>query len=182
VIETEGENERETASASDVDPARPPARRWRAEFPYKWDDDELVSRRWLLRFVVFTSGTLFAGTAILAALGLVRRPEETAAVPIARASEIPEGGARYFRYPGPEDEAMLLHLPGGQFVAYSQKCTHLSCSVLYQAERGRLYCPCHEGVFDPLTGEPTAGPPPRRLPRIALRQEGDTLYAVGVTL
>ena len=44
---------------------------------------------------------------------------------------------------------MLLHLPGGRFVAYSQKCTHLSCAVYYQPERERLYCPCHEGVFDP---------------------------------
>ena len=43
---------------------------------------------------------------------------------------------------------MLLHLPGGRFVAYSQKCTHLSCAVYFQPERERLYCPCHEGVFD----------------------------------
>jgi assimilatory nitrate reductase catalytic subunit len=77
-----------------------------------------------------------------------------------------------------DDQAMLLHLPGGRFVAYSQKCTHLSCAVYYQPERERLFCPCHEGVFDVATGEPTAGPPQRRLPRIALRREGDVLVAL----
>jgi arsenite oxidase small subunit len=53
--------------------------------------------------------------------------------------------------------------------------------VYYQAQQGRLYCPCHEGMFDPQTGEPTAGPPQRRLPRIALRQDGDLLYALEET-
>lgn len=156
-----------------------PATRWRTEFPYHWDADELVSRRGLLRFAVYTSGALFASTALLAFLGLVQRRRQTAPQPIARVNEVPEGQSVYFRYPDSDDEAMLLHLPGGQFVAYSQKCTHLSCSVYYQGERDRLYCPCHEGVFNPLTGDPTAGPPQRRLPRIQLRREGDLLYAIG---
>ncbi|MGH2352660.1 MAG: Rieske 2Fe-2S domain-containing protein, partial [Chloroflexota bacterium] len=99
---------------------------------------------------------------------------------VAGAAEVPPGEALYFRYPAPDDQAMLLHLPEGQFVAYSQQCTHLSCAVYYQPERDRLYCPCHEGVFNPLTGDPIAGPPVRRLPQIRLRRDGDVLYAVGV--
>jgi nitrite reductase/ring-hydroxylating ferredoxin subunit len=154
-------------------------RRWRAEFPYHWDADDLVSRRRLLSFTVFNSGALFASTALLAVLGLVRRVPVFARVAVARAAEVPEGEARYFAYPEPDDQAVLLHLPGRRFVAYSQTCTHLSCAVYFQGERGRLYCPCHEGVFDPATGEPTAGPPQRPLPRIVLREEGGTLYAVG---
>ena len=154
--------------------------RWRSDFPYHWDADDLVSRRQLLHLAVWTSGALFAGTAVIAALGLVRRTRETAPVPVAHTDEVPVGGVVYFRYPDPDDQAMLLHLPGGSFVAYSQQCTHLSCAVYFQAERGRLYCPCHEGVFNPLTGDPVAGPPVRRLPRIRLRREGDLLLAVGV--
>jgi Rieske Fe-S protein len=155
-------------------------KRWRAEFPYHWDADDLVSRRRFLQFAVYTSGALFSGTALLALLGLLRQTEQPPAQPIARASEVPEGGAVYFNYPAPDDQAMLLHLPDGRFVAYSQRCTHLSCAVYYQAEQGRLYCPCHEGVFDPQTGEPIAGPPRRRLPQIRLRQEGDMLVAEGI--
>jgi len=74
---------------------------------------------------------------------------------------------------------VLLHLPGGQFAAYSQKCTHLSCAVFYQPEEERLYCPCHEGIFSPASGDPIAGPPRRRLPRILLRRDGDVISAVG---
>jgi arsenite oxidase small subunit len=155
--------------------------RWRAEFPYRWDADELVGRRELLRLAVLASGALFAGTAVLAILGRAVGRKQTAPREIALASAVPLGQAYYFSYPGTEDQAVLLHLPSGQFVAYSQKCTHLSCSVYYQVGRRRLYCPCHEGVFDPVTGEPIAGPPRRRLPRVNLQQEGDTLIAIGVT-
>ena len=63
-------------------------------------------------------------------------------------------------------------------VAYSQKCTHLSCAVYYQADRERLFCPCHDGVFNPRTGEPIAGPPQRKLARIELRVVGDGVYAL----
>jgi nitrite reductase/ring-hydroxylating ferredoxin subunit len=154
--------------------------RWRAEFPYHWDADDLVSRRELLQFAVYTSGALFSVTALLALLGLIRRTPAEEARPIARVGEIVEGQAVYFRYPDPDDEAVLLRLPGERFVAYSQKCTHLSCAVYYQADHQRLFCPCHDGVFNVLTGDPEAGPPQRRLPRIALRRDGDLLYATGV--
>jgi Rieske Fe-S protein len=156
------------------------ARRWRAEFPYHWDADDLRSRRELLQFAVYTSGAFFSVTALLALLGLLRRPPDTPAQPIARVGEVAEGEAVYFRYPDPDDEAVLLRLSGDHFVAYSQKCTHLSCAVYYQADRHRLYCPCHDGVFSVENGDPEAGPPQRRLPRITLRREGDILYAIGV--
>jgi nitrite reductase/ring-hydroxylating ferredoxin subunit len=155
---------------------------WRTEFPYHWDADDRVSRRELLRFAVYASGALFAGTAVLAVLGRVRDLTiSTSPVLVARVADVPEGGVHYFTYPASDDQAMLLHLPGGRFVAYSQKCTHLSCSVYFQADRARLYCPCHEGVFSPETGDPVAGPPQRRLAQIQLQEQGDTLYATGQT-
>jgi nitrite reductase/ring-hydroxylating ferredoxin subunit len=159
-------------------PARVRPGRWRAAFPYHWDADDLVSRRELLRFAVLASGSLFAGTAVLAVLGWLDNRRRGAPKPIVRASEVPEGAAHYFSYPEPDDQAVLLHLPGDRWVAYSQKCTHLSCAVYYQAERRRLYCPCHEGVFDVATGDVVAGPPQRRLPQITLRRDGDMLVAV----
>lgn len=166
---------------SATDPSeRGQIKRWQAEFPYHWDADELVSRRQLLQFTVYTSGALFASTAFIALLGLLQRAQRTPPQPVARASDIPEGEALYFNYPDPDDQAMLLHLPGGAFVAYSQRCTHLSCSVYYQPERERLYCPCHEGVFNPLTGDAEAGPPQRPLPRVLLEQDGEMIVAVGM--
>jgi Rieske Fe-S protein len=157
-------------------------RRWRAEFPYHWDTDDFVSRRRLLQLAVFTSGALFASTAGIAVLGLLRSATRSTIEPrpVARVTEVRAGEAIYFEYPDPGDQAMLLRLPAGQLVAYGQKCTHLSCSVVYQPERDRLFCPCHEGVFNPQTGDPVAGPPQRRLEQIRLRRDGETIYAVGI--
>ena len=159
-------------------PARVRPGRWRAAFPYHWDADDLVSRRELLRLAVLTSGTLFAGTAVLVVLGWLDNRRRGTPKPIVQASQVPEGEAHYFNYPDPDDQAVLVHLPGGRFVAYSQKCTHLSCAVYFQAEQHRLYCPCHEGIFDVETGDVVAGPPQRRLPQITLRRDGDMLVAV----
>lgn len=153
------------------------ANRWGREFPYRYGEDELASRRTFLRFTVYTSGVIFGSTGVLAALNAVTplaRGEERV---IEGASQVPVGGALYFNYPGPDDQAVLLRREEG-FVAYGMKCTHLSCAVYHQPEHDRLYCPCHEGVFNPATGEPTAGPPRRRLPQIELRREGDNLIAV----
>lgn len=172
------ELEREIVNPTGQSAESPPIKRWRDEFPYHWDADELVSRRGLLQLAVYASGALFLGTAVLAVLGRLRRAPRIPALPIARAAEVPEGQAIYFHYPGPDDQAMLLHLPGGRFVAYSQKCTHLSCAVYYQPDQARLFCPCHDGVYDPESGDPVAGPPQRRLPRVALRREGSQIYAV----
>lgn len=156
------------------------AQRWRLKFPYHWDADELVSRRELLRFAVYTSGSIFAVTTLFAILGLLKREPEVRPRAIARVGEVPEGGVKYFEFPGKGDQAVLLHLPDGRYVAYNQTCTHLSCAVYYHEAHKQLVCPCHEGIFNPLTGDPVAGPPRRRLERIALKQEGDTLWAVAI--
>ena len=75
---------------------------------------------------------------------------------------------------------MLVRLTDAEFVAYSQKCTHLSCAVIPKPAEGVFHCPCHEGIFDLRSGRAIAGPPPRPLPRIALELRGDDIYATGV--
>lgn len=151
--------------------------RWNVEFPYEWDADDLVSRRQLLRFAVMVSGALFAGTALLAGVGLARDRRRVGDQAIVDVDEVPPGGAHYFSFPEEDDFAVLLHLEDGRFVAYNGVCTHLACHVYWNEERSELVCPCHEGVFDPATGEAIAGPPVRPLPLIALREENGTLYA-----
>ena len=162
----------------DEDIQRP--KQWQSEFPYHWDADELASRRDLLQFAVYASGTLFLATAFLAVLRRFLPAKKNPPKEIAQIADVPHGEALYFHYPGPEDQAVLLRLNSGRFVAYSQTCTHLSCSVYYQKDQNRLFCPCHEGVFDTRTGEPIAGPPVRPLPRITLQANGEKLYAIGV--
>jgi arsenite oxidase small subunit len=163
------------------DAVDPQQKTWEGEFPYHWDADELVSRRNLLHFAVYTSGTLFMATGLLAVLGRLRaQASTTERKKIASRDSIAPGGFLYFNYPGPRDQAVLLRLTDGTFVAYSQTCTHLSCSVYYQREQNRLFCPCHEGVFDPSNGQPVAGPPVRPLTRVKLESDGANVFAIGV--
>jgi arsenite oxidase small subunit len=67
-----------------------------------------------------------------------------------------------------------------EYVACSQKRTHLSCAVYYSGKNDRLECPCHQGFFSVKDGSVLQGPPPRSLPQIALEREGAKLIALGV--
>jgi Rieske Fe-S protein len=54
--------------------------------------------------------------------------------------------------------------------------------VLPQPEQQRIYCPCHEGIFEMATGRPLAGPARRPLTRIALEVRGGEVFASGIEL
>ena len=71
---------------------------------------------------------------------------------------------RYRPLPGREDWAV------GDVVGFSKVCTHVGCPVgLYQPDEHRLFCPCHQSVFDVLDGaRPIAGPAARPLPQLPL--------------
>ncbi len=153
---------------------------WRAEFPYRWREDDLVTRRDTLRFLVAGAGALFLATAALdtiAHISDLTGTQPTHVVAIARVSELGYNESKVFTFPDQFSQGIVINLPGKGLVAYSDVCTHLSCAVLYQGD-GRLHCPCHEGLFDASTGDVLAGPPTRPLPIIDLAIRGDTIYAV----
>ena len=56
----------------------------------------------------------------------------------------------------------LVRLKDGGFLALSLRCTHLGCSVQWEAEKNRFVCPCHSSVFA-LSGEVKSPPAPRAL-------------------
>jgi Rieske Fe-S protein len=154
---------------------------WRRDFSIDWPRDQHVARREFSKFLVLTSGAFVVGQGWIAAQSLVRRKRPPPGrVRIASARDLAAGAAMMFAYPGAHDPCLLVRLPDGELVAYSQKCTHLSCAVVPEVEKGILRCPCHEGIFDLATGRNIAGPPPRPLPRIAIEVDGDDVYAVGV--
>ena len=153
---------------------------WRAEFPYPWNEDEVVTRRDTLRFLLAGSGALFLGTGVLTIVGNLPSGAQVKAVPIARVGELAENAWRVFDFPDQYAQGILINLPGKGLVAYSDVCTHLSCAVTYQGASKQLYCPCHEGFFDAATGEVLAGPPTRPLPLIELAVQNGIIYAVKV--
>ncbi|HEY7350386.1 MAG TPA: Rieske 2Fe-2S domain-containing protein [Ktedonobacterales bacterium] len=156
----------------------PSDEQWREEFPYPWREDDLVTRRDTLRFLVGGSCALFLATGALAIVGHLPSEQQVQAVPIAKVGELAENEWRVFTFPDQYAQGILINLPGKGLVAYSDVCTHLSCAVLYQPGDRNLHCPCHDGLFDAATGEVLAGPPTRPLPLIQLAIHDGMIYAV----
>ena len=123
---------------------------------------------------------MLAGQVWIFAKSWLAHPGPYPAVHVARIGDVPIGGVKLFRYPTADDPCILIRPDANTVVAYSQKCTHLSCAVVPRPAEGSFYCPCHEGRFDLRTGAPTAGPPRRPLTRIVLDIRGRDIYAVGV--
>ncbi|KDN81320.1 ubiquinol-cytochrome c reductase iron-sulfur subunit [Kitasatospora cheerisanensis] len=144
--------------------------------------DSLTTRRDYLRIVATVSGGLVVGSTVVSA-GVLHRHGDGAAAPLKVADRIERGQAVSFDYPGEDDRAMAIRLPDGTLVGYSTVCTHLACGVLWRRDHGPdgdLYCPCHEGKFDSRTGEVTAGPPPRPLPKVVVVEDAQgAVWAIG---
>ncbi len=155
---------------------------WRDEFSIEAAHERYVARRQFGKFLVLTSFGMFVGNLWILAKSYLKKPEVFPRLLVGRAGDIPRGGVKVFRYPGAQDPCILFHTQSDRFVAYSQKCTHLSCAVIPAADGTRIECPCHHGFFSIEDGRVLQGPPPRPLPRIVLDQQGDELWATGVDL
>jgi nitrite reductase/ring-hydroxylating ferredoxin subunit len=156
--------------------------KWRQDFPIDWAQDEYVSRRDLVKFMVLTSAALTVGQFWIVLKSALSRGDvpPLSGTPIARVDELAVGGAKTFSYPEGSTPRLLVRTGASSFVAYDQQCTHLLCPVVPAVEQNRLHCPCHNGWFDLQTGQPVAGPPRRPLPRITLDVRHGTVFATGL--
>ena len=134
--------------------ATPPDPELVAERIARLTTDALITRRGYLKILGVLSGGLAAGN-VAVALGAFERRTAGATVETVitdDADAVPVGGSVRFTYPGDRDPALLLRLDADVYVAYSVVCTHLACEVLWRRDTTELYCPCHNGVFDPVDG------------------------------
>ena len=154
---------------------------WRQDFPIDWPQDLYVERRDFMKFMVLTSAAFTIGQLWIGAQNWYRhRSGQPPIQRIASVDDIAVGGAIGFTYPHEHEPCLLVRLSTREFVAFGQKCTHLSCAVIPRPQEGIFYCPCHEGRFDVRTGVPTAGPPQRPLTRVVLEIRGREIYAVAL--
>jgi Rieske Fe-S protein len=154
---------------------------WRNDFPVDAVQEQYVERRDFMKFMVLTSLALAVGQLWILAESWWRRLRgQPGPLPIAALEALPVGGVLTFVYPGPHDDCVLVRTRADALVAYSQKCTHLSCAVVPRVDEGVIRCPCHEGLFDLQTGRPIAGPPRRPLPLIRVEVRGSRIFATGV--
>ena len=155
--------------------------KWRRDFPIDVPQDHYVARRDFTKFMVLTSFAFVAGHITIGVQPAIRtaRGKPPKAV-VGKVNDLPIGETRRFEYPHAGDFCVLVRLTESDFVAYDQKCTHLSCAVQPEVERDQFACPCHHGFFDLKTGRPLSGPPRRPLPRVALPIKNGTIYATGI--
>jgi Rieske Fe-S protein len=155
---------------------------WREEFSVAAAEQGHVERRQFSKFLVLTSAGMFAGQIWLLAKDWFSKTAETVwpRKVVAREGDLAVGAAKVFEYPGPQDNCLLVRVDEKRYVAYSQKCTHLSCAVVYSAKSRRLECPCHEGYFSIEDGHVVQGPPPRPLPQVTLEVQDGNLVATGM--
>jgi Rieske Fe-S protein len=142
--------------------------RWKQDFPVPSAEDSYVTRREFTKFLGLTSLAFLIGTFAVTGRKLLKQllRREAPAIAVADLGEIPVGGYKLFRFPTEDDPCILLRLSDERFVAFEQRCTHLSCPVLFEAHKKQLVCPCHEGFFSAEDGRPLAGPPKRALEQL----------------
>lgn len=177
------EQDRNTLSATPDGKPHHDQPAWRRDFPIDVPQDNYVSRREFAKFLVLISGAFTVGQFWIVWKNWFRdkagRPPITR---VASVDQIPLGGSTVFDYPHAGDPCLLIRKTDGTFLAYNQECTHLSCAVIPDVDKGHLFCPCHHGFFDLTDGRPIAGPPRRPLTRIALEVRGNDIYATGMEL
>ena len=153
-------------------------RLWRDEFSLSKADERYVNRRQLAKFLTLGSLGMFAGNFWILIRSWLRKAQVYQRSVVANADEIPVGGVKLFQYPKPGEQCILIRTAEDAYVAYSQKCTHLSCAVFYSRAHDRLECPCHQGYFSVKDGSVLQGPPTRPLPRVILERSGEELIAI----
>lgn len=82
------------------------------------------------------------------------------------ADGFPPGSVTEFR----DGRFFLVRAQDGGFLAVYRRCTHLGCSVTWEANQNGFLCPCHASRFD-IHGDVQNAPAPRALDTFAVRVE-----------
>jgi len=100
---------------------------------------------------------------------------------VTEADTLDVGDSLLYRGPSGETVNVARQKQDGStddFIALSSTCPHLGCSVQWEAQNNRFFCPCHNGEFD-ASGKGYAGPPGDaglELPRYPLKIETGLLF------
>ncbi len=155
----------------------------KSDFPIDWEEDGFVSRREFFKFLTFASGGLAISSVGIAAWSKLKRNYREFEPKFIKNYDSMIARKPYlFNYPRDNDPCILIKRFDGELVAYSQRCTHLSCPVQYKEDKDILYCPCHNGAFSIKDGSVIQGPPPRPLPQVILEIKENEVWAIGIKM
>lgn len=126
-------------------------------------------RRFLLR-LSWIGLSLFSATFLGALLRYIWPSvsgRKAMTIPVGFPNDYQPGQVVFLR--GPK---LFIVRDGKGFLAFSARCTHLGCLVVWNRDHRMFLCPCHGGKFD-IEGRNVEGPPPRPLDLFALSLDGD---------
>ena len=135
-----------------------------------------LERRSLLNWLLGTSVGAFVVSALdpVTRFRMPPRVEESSAQSVAldvKAAELRSNTGRVFKFG--KQPAILVRTPAGELHAFTAVCTHLQCTVQYREDLQHIWCACHNGHYDAVTGKNIAGPPPRPLEEYAVNLRAD---------
>lgn len=155
------------------------------KIPLKEKPQEDISRKGFLRSVFALGGlTLSYGALGLIVLRYLWPYKQTAIQKIFVADKKNLHAGHTVTFSTPDGESYLLTYRESEgkkeYLAYSNRCPHLGCKVIWEQEKSRFFCPCHGGVFNE-SGIATAGPPAKakqRLKKCEIEVVDNAVYAV----
>lgn len=124
-----------------------------------------LSRRRFIQLGLAALGSAWAGLLLQFRLFPKTRSEIPVNPVTFPLSELPVGGSKEIFY---GSTPITVIRTEESIKAFSMICTHLSCTVGWQANTNEFYCPCHDGYYDQF-GEVIAGPPPVPLEQLPVR-------------
>ena len=147
----------------------------------KIEESYLARRRFLLGMLGGGTAALGAGTCIpLGAYVANVHPEPPPPFLELEPAEyeVPPGGSRIVMYGAIPALVLRTPEPECELKVFVATCTHFDCTVSYQPDQQRIFCACHDGIYD-LEGQVVAGPPPLPLPAFYTRaREGRLVIAL----
>lgn len=130
--------------------------------------------RWLLGFSI-VSTTLGILGPIIAYLMPVRRVGlDTGPTNVGKMDDFPIGTGTVVTVA--DKPVIIVNTKAGGIKPFSAICTHLGCIVYWDKAKGVIHSPCHDGLFNPVTGAVVSGPPPRPLPAYEFQIKDGQVY------
>ncbi|GHJ39037.1 Rieske (2Fe-2S) protein [Streptomyces sp. TS71-3] len=114
------------------------------------------------------SGASDSGTA--SGSGSAKGSGKGSASPLAKTSDIPEGGGKVFK----EQQVVVTQPTKGDFKAFTSTCTHQGCTVA-SVSGGTINCPCHGSKFSIEDGSVKHPPAMSPLESMKIEVSGDEI-------
>lgn len=99
---------------------------------------------------------------------------DTGPIAVGKVEDFPQGTGKVVSVN--DKPVIVVNTKAGGIKAFSAICTHLGCIVFWDTPKNVIHSPCHDGLFNPVTGNVIAGPPPRPLPLYESRIKDGQVY------